>query len=152
VCFGLFFLIGEELSWGQRIFGWETPESYASINKQKETNLHNIYGVGTTFKWVQLLVGAYGTLLPLVVLGSKTLQKYKAKISMVIPHYSLIPFFVLYFIWRIFRNFFEEPKEYYYAIAKYNEVMELIFSMGIAVFMIFQYRKFKTRNQAKSPA
>lgn len=33
---------GEELSWGQRIFGWETPAAMAEINAQNETNLHNI--------------------------------------------------------------------------------------------------------------
>lgn len=37
-----FFGAGEEISWGQRIFGWETPESIAAINDQNETNLHNV--------------------------------------------------------------------------------------------------------------
>ena len=32
-------MAGEELSWGQRIFRWATPEGYA--NDQGETNLHN---------------------------------------------------------------------------------------------------------------
>ncbi len=39
----LIVMIGEEISWGQRIFGWETPADYAVINKQGETNLHNLY-------------------------------------------------------------------------------------------------------------
>lgn len=33
---------GEEISWGQRIFGWETSESYGQINRQNETNIHNL--------------------------------------------------------------------------------------------------------------
>lgn len=37
-----FMMIGEELSWGQRIIGWETPTDYAEINMQGETNLHNL--------------------------------------------------------------------------------------------------------------
>jgi len=37
-----FFWAGmEEISWGQRIFGWETPEAIAELNMQEETNLHN---------------------------------------------------------------------------------------------------------------
>ena len=37
------FLFGmEEISWGQRIFGWETPLFLEEINTQDETNLHNI--------------------------------------------------------------------------------------------------------------
>jgi hypothetical protein len=35
------YFAGEEISWGQWIFQWETPETLAEINKQKETNLHN---------------------------------------------------------------------------------------------------------------
>lgn len=41
---GLFFLIAmEEISWGQRIFGFETPETIAARNWQSEFNLHNIH-------------------------------------------------------------------------------------------------------------
>ncbi len=33
---------GEEISWGQRIFGIATPRTLAEINQQKELNLHNL--------------------------------------------------------------------------------------------------------------
>lgn len=40
----LFFLFGmEETSWGQRLFGWKTPASFAELNYQGETNLHNLF-------------------------------------------------------------------------------------------------------------
>ena len=40
----LFFIFGmEEISWGQRIIGWETPSALAQINHQNETNIHNIF-------------------------------------------------------------------------------------------------------------
>jgi hypothetical protein len=37
----------EEISWGQRVFGWESPEWFLMHNAQEETNLHNLvlYGV-----------------------------------------------------------------------------------------------------------
>ena len=40
---GLLFFVacGEEISWGQRIFNFETPEALLEVNKQKEFNLHN---------------------------------------------------------------------------------------------------------------
>jgi len=38
---GVYFT-GEELSWGQQLFNWETPEKIQAINDQNETNLHNI--------------------------------------------------------------------------------------------------------------
>lgn len=36
------YFAGEEVSWGQKIFLWETPEFIGAINDQNETNLHNI--------------------------------------------------------------------------------------------------------------
>jgi len=40
--FSMFFMM-EEISWGQRIFSWDTPETIKAINLQQETNLHNIF-------------------------------------------------------------------------------------------------------------
>jgi len=45
-CFAMFlggvYLAGEEASWGQHYLGWLTPDTWASINDQAETNLHNV--------------------------------------------------------------------------------------------------------------
>lgn len=40
---GLFLLAGEEGSWGQSWFHWQTPEGYRVRNSQGETNLHNLH-------------------------------------------------------------------------------------------------------------
>ncbi len=42
LAFILFFGFGEEISWGQRIFGWGTPEAMKAVNVQGETNIHNL--------------------------------------------------------------------------------------------------------------
>lgn len=39
---GCVYFAGEELSWGQHLVGWSTPERLAALNDQGETNLHNI--------------------------------------------------------------------------------------------------------------
>lgn len=46
IFFGILFfvMLGEEISWGQRLLGFSTPESLAQINVQGETNLHNSFG------------------------------------------------------------------------------------------------------------
>ena len=37
------FVIGmEEISWGQRLFNWHTPEFISAVNYQNETNFHNL--------------------------------------------------------------------------------------------------------------
>ena len=35
------YVAGEEVSWGQHLFDWTTPEGWAALNDQGETNLHN---------------------------------------------------------------------------------------------------------------
>ncbi|MFA5593070.1 MAG: hypothetical protein WC989_07135 [Micavibrio sp.] len=39
--FCTFYVSGEEISWGQHILYWDTPEYWAQVNDQNETNLHN---------------------------------------------------------------------------------------------------------------
>lgn len=41
---GAFVFLGEEISWGQHYFRWVTPEEWKEMNRQGETNLHNIKG------------------------------------------------------------------------------------------------------------
>lgn len=44
IFYGLMFFVaaGEEVSWGQRIFGWQSGEFFVENNYQAETNLHNM--------------------------------------------------------------------------------------------------------------
>ena len=42
VSVGGFYFAGEEISWGQQLFGWSTPVEISAINDQHETNFHNI--------------------------------------------------------------------------------------------------------------
>ena len=45
VFLGSFYFFGEEASWGQHVFGWDTPDGWAVKNDQAETNLHNLGGI-----------------------------------------------------------------------------------------------------------
>lgn len=42
ISIAMFIGAGEEISWGQRIIGFSTPEGIAEINVQDEFNFHNI--------------------------------------------------------------------------------------------------------------
>ena len=39
------YIAGEEMSWGQHFFHWNTPEYWANINIDDETNLHKTYDI-----------------------------------------------------------------------------------------------------------
>ena len=38
---GSIYIFGEEISWGQHVFKWATPQEWSLVNDQQETNLHN---------------------------------------------------------------------------------------------------------------
>ena len=42
---GILYFFFEEISWGQHLFGWQTPEFFSNINHQNETNIHNVYSL-----------------------------------------------------------------------------------------------------------
>jgi hypothetical protein len=62
---------GEEISWGQRVFGLETPAALSEANVQDETNLHNLAGVeGRADTAFQLLWMGGFILVPLAAAAS----------------------------------------------------------------------------------
>ena len=42
IMLGSIYIAGEEISWGQHLLQWGTPEYFQAINDQHETNIHNI--------------------------------------------------------------------------------------------------------------
>jgi hypothetical protein len=78
----LFFAAGEEISWGQRIFGIASSEYFKEHNAQGETNLHNLVVDGVKLNklifTVVLGVGmaAYLLLIPVVHAKSAGLKKF----------------------------------------------------------------------------
>ena len=57
------FGVGEEMSWGQRIFAYDTPESLKEINTQQEFNLHNISLYSVKLNKLIFGTGLYGSVL-----------------------------------------------------------------------------------------
>lgn len=53
---GLLMIAGEEISWGQRLFGIETPAGLEARNVQGEFNLHNIEGLHQNVRALGLVV------------------------------------------------------------------------------------------------
>ncbi|MDX9835333.1 MAG: hypothetical protein RBT36_09010 [Desulfobulbus sp.] len=65
-----FYLVcaGEEISWGQRVFGFSTPEAIIEHNQQQEFNVHNLKLPGIHPRDIfSLYVYLYGIALPLLI-------------------------------------------------------------------------------------
>ena len=58
------FVAGEEISWGQRIFGFATPDFLMHLNESKEFNVHNIANDAFTLIWLN------GTLILCMITGA----------------------------------------------------------------------------------
>lgn len=71
---GLFFLAGEEASWGQSWFHWATPKDYAELNMQGETNLHNLSSFTEQLPKASLVLAALagGVIWPIWAWARKT--------------------------------------------------------------------------------
>ncbi len=130
LAFLFFFAAGEEISWGQRIFGIETPEFFMERNLQQETNLHNLV-VGDVkinkLIFSQLLFGVMAIYLILLrPLSSKVsfIRKLVADFQVPLARW----FYVVVLI--VLSIAFSEIK-----LLKKSELIEFVFS--ITFFLIF---------------
>jgi len=139
---GLCFLIGEEISWGQRIFGWSTPEDLAEINRQGETTLHNIGKAQDMVGWALLAIGLWGAALPWLLRPGGPLSSRLEKLSPFVPSTRLTPYFLPMLVWRLYRNFFPPPSKFTYAVVQLNEPMELLMAIGFWLFFLDRRRAF----------
>jgi hypothetical protein len=129
---GSIYFAGEELSWGQHLVGWQTPEYFETINDQEETNLHN---VSSWFDQkprlaleVWVLVG--GIIVPLLNLKRARTPDPGVEAAWFWPPIECFPTAVLAILVRLperlktlfdveslgFELRFSEPQEYYFAL------------------------------------
>jgi hypothetical protein len=85
------YIAGEEMSWGQHFFHWNTPEYWAQVNRQGETNLHNTYAVFEKWPRAVLEIGVFigGLLVPLVAAFDPRVRANR--LSLFLPPAALIP-------------------------------------------------------------
>lgn len=119
-----FFGFGEEISWGQRIFGLSTPEPLREINEQGELNIHNLAGfqIESLFS---LFWFTYAFALPLAVRLSRPVAVFIGRLNLpVVPLWIGILFPVNYAVSKLFQpcftgaesNFPVEAKEFVFAL------------------------------------
>ncbi|HET7030617.1 MAG TPA: hypothetical protein VFI34_08905 [Candidatus Limnocylindrales bacterium] len=107
VAIGALVVAGEEISWGQRILGLQTPEVLDRINHQGETNIHNITIVQRAFNVGELLVGLYGFGMPMLWRVPTIRARLAGRLNrLFVPPLALGTLFFLPFAYRAFRAAF----------------------------------------------
>ena len=84
-----FVAMGEEVSWFQRLLGIETPPEIAAINRQGETNLHNLDLPFSSQNLFRAGFIAYFLLLPLLTLAPP-IRRLSAQLGYIVPHLSFL--------------------------------------------------------------
>ena len=141
IAVGAFLVAGEEISWGQRVFGWGTPESLAAINHQAETNVHNIRPVQRAFGYVVLLGGMYGFLTPLLQKWIRPRLPQSSLDFLIIPPLCVAPAFLMPFAYRLFRLVVWSDTNF--VVVKSGEAPELCLYFGMLVFAWLGLRRLR---------
>lgn len=146
IAIGCLFVAGEEISWGQRFFGFDTPEMIKSVNFQNEMTLHNIGNFGKN--WIRrifmLSMFFYLIVIPLVVNYHKRVKQFLSKIRFVIPKTDLIILFLCSLILPCYVKYceiFESPLPKYHDYAM--EVTELYAGLIFLDLVVSEARKIK---------
>lgn len=134
-----FFIAGEEIAWGQRIFGLQTPEQLAAINHQREITVHNIQIIQDTFNVVLFFAGAYGTFATIINKWLK-LEKLgaQAKFLFVPPLFTAPLFFVLFSYKLVRFVIWRTPG---FTVTRFAEWSELCFAFALFLFTWLNYRR-----------
>jgi hypothetical protein len=153
----MFIGFGEEISWGQRILGFSTPEALKEINVQEETTFHNIRvfqrsdregntkdGLGRLTE-IQFLFKVFtmffGILLPLIVFHFKFFSRISQSIKIPVPPVSIgIFFFISWLVYKTMETFVllnDQHAQYYDTI---YEIMEYVAAFVLMTISYYFYQ------------
>lgn len=88
---GCFYIAGEEHSWGQHFFHWTTPGYWAEINRQHETNLHNVSPLFNQFPRTVLEIAIVTGGLVLPFLAWRGVFGRRGRLALFVPPATLAP-------------------------------------------------------------
>jgi len=141
-----FYFAGEEISWGQWLFHWETPEKLKEWNDQGETNLHNLGPIiGPLFDQlpracVEFLIICGSFISIFRKLNIHFIKKENELASWLIPHPACISAgMMFFFLW--FNKYIYNPEVLTKDVFKCSEIAEFY----IALFLFSYIFSIKDR-------
>ncbi len=90
---GALYFGGEECSWGQNYFHWPTPEGWAKLNDQNETNLHNTSGLFDQVPRGLLTLAAFcGVVMPIALwTRRRAWDPQTSRLAWLVPTVAALP-------------------------------------------------------------
>ncbi len=134
---------GEEWSWGQHFAGWGTPDWVADLNKQNETNIHNMADRVLDQKpraIISIVILIFGVLVPLFRRKISWLDDYPV-LSWLMPGRLMIPAALLVILPRLvdrFQVWFDVlvPPPFYVPTRQYQEMQELFIAAFVFLYVL----------------
>lgn len=151
----LFLYAAEEISWGQRIFGLQTPKELLELNVQGEINLHNLQVMQITVQhnaarwlfhlsWLTLMVG-----IPIVVRLGGPIGRFLTRVVIVFPLSIGFVLLTNYVIWRLIYELTPRDKFLAYS-AEILESNIAVFFLVVAVYCLQELRHDLTHTVQKT--
>ena len=136
------FVAGEEISWGQRIVGWGTPEVLE--NKQHETTIHNAPHVISLFNLALLGIGLAGATLPWLARRNALRWIWRP----LVPPLFLTSAFLVLFAYKSFRlTVYPRPG---FTAVRYGEWSELCLAGAFAFWAYLALRRSRASGSESS--
>ncbi|MCA9370128.1 MAG: hypothetical protein H6774_02350 [Pseudomonadales bacterium] len=132
---GLVFFVagGEEISWGQRLLGIETPEEIAKVNSQQEITIHNLDGIIEYVYYAYWIISVYcatAWIIPFV-LKKMGRQSVANALDVFCPSPKLFGWFVPMLLYVPLRE-----TESYAVWGHWEEMSEMFWSAGLLLHAI----------------
>lgn len=144
------FVAGEEISWGQRLFNIDTPDSLVEKNVQHEFNIHNLEffdrdsSILNQHTFLNLFILGFGVFIPLLNSSVAPARKFLSKIS-----FPVVPLsFVIFFVVGLAHG---QTVAKLYPHWAHTEIKELIFSIGVILFGVSFFLKSTNQKSQSEP-
>jgi hypothetical protein len=141
-------IVGEEIAWGQRLLGLETPEILEEVNKQDEITFHNIGETLTAFNAVLFVASLYAIAAEAIDRRWHLFRRVPDGDRLYVPPFFLSGLFGVMALYRIVRTFVLNQESY--ALTSLSEWAELCFVVALFISVMLSAR-WVTRHPTTEP-
>ena len=150
---GCFLFVGlEELSWGQHLFGWQSPGFFEAYNSQEETTIHNLIWVNEYIDYGYWILGLFGGIAWLFI---SQMKHWRSHVYF-IPDWYLSSFFFLVCYSYTLEDSYQEIQSFFQSynleflgqfILPLGEFAELLLGLGFLLFVLVIYLRQAVNSQ-----